>query len=128
MSKPSDNTQRSGHACPNRSPLSDEAVELIVTRLRVIGDPTRIRLLELLNVADATVQDLTERVATTRQNVSRHLAILHHTGMVSRRMDGARIYYSLVDWTGWWLVDQMGASLSDHFDELRDVFGPDDAS
>jgi DNA-binding transcriptional ArsR family regulator len=115
------------HARSNRSPLSDEAVELIVTRLRVIGDPTRIRLLELLDAADATVQDLSERVATTRQNVSRHLAILHHAGMVSRRMDRARVYYSLVDWTGWWLVDQMAASLSDHFDGLRDIFDPGDA-
>jgi DNA-binding transcriptional ArsR family regulator len=34
---------------------------VIAARLRVIADPTRIRLMELLNEGEATVQELTDR-------------------------------------------------------------------
>jgi DNA-binding transcriptional ArsR family regulator len=45
---------------------------------------------------------------TTHQNVSKHLAVLYQAGMVSRRKQGPSVRYALVDWTGWWLVEQMG--------------------
>ena len=100
-----------------------EAIEVIAARLRVIADPTRIRLMELLNEGEATVQELTDRVMTTHQNVSKHLAVLYQAGMVSRRKQGPSVRYALVDWTGWWLVEQMGASVAAQLDELRELFG-----
>ena len=39
-------------------------------------DITRIRLLELLNEGEATVQQLTDRLPTTHPNVSKHLSLL----------------------------------------------------
>jgi hypothetical protein len=42
---------------------------------------------------------------------------------VSRRKEGPSVRYALVDWTGWWLVEQMGASVAAQLDELRDLFG-----
>jgi hypothetical protein len=45
--------------------------------------------------------------------------------MVSRRRDGTGVRYSLVDWTGWWLVEQIGASVLSQLDELRDVLSDD---
>jgi hypothetical protein len=30
--------------------------------------------------------------------------------MVSRRREGTSIRYALVDWTGWWLVEQIATS------------------
>jgi hypothetical protein len=59
---------------------------------------------------------------TTHQNVSKHLAVLHQAGMVSRRKQGPSVRYALVDWTGWWLVEQMGASVPAQLDELRELF------
>jgi DNA-binding transcriptional ArsR family regulator len=107
---------------PRRGPqgrLSDEAIELVAARLRVIGEPTRIRLLGLLDDGDATVQELAERLGTTHQNASKHLGVLHQAGMLSRRREGPSIRYSLVDWTGWWLVQQIATSAAAHLDELR---------
>jgi len=104
-----------------RRPLSDEAIELIAARLRVIAEPTRIRLMRLLNDGDATVQELTDRLATTQQNVSKHLGVLYQAGMVSRRKEGTSVRYSLVDWTGWWLIEQIATSVLAQLDELRDT-------
>jgi DNA-binding transcriptional ArsR family regulator len=95
---------RDTSACGLRRPLSDEAIELIAARLRVFAEPTRIRLIGLLDQGDATVQELTDRLATTHQNVSKHLGVLYQAGMVSRRKEGTSVRYGLVDWTGRWLT------------------------
>jgi DNA-binding transcriptional ArsR family regulator len=99
--------------------LPDEAIELIAARPRVIAEPMRIRLMGLLDQGDAGVQELAARLGTTPRNVSRHLGVLYQAGMVSRRRDGTRIRYSLVDWAGWWLLEQIGASVLSQLDELR---------
>jgi len=101
--------------------LPDEAIELVAARLRVIGEPTRIRLMDLLDDGDATVQELAERLGTTHQNVSKHLGVLSQAGIVSRRREGTSVRYALVDWTGWWLVEQIATSVATHLDELRDA-------
>jgi DNA-binding transcriptional ArsR family regulator len=105
--------------------LSDEAIDLIAARLRVIAEPNRIRILGLLNEGEATVQELTDRLMTTHQNVSKHLGVLYQAGMVSRRKEGNSVQYALVDWTGWWLVEQMATSVADRLDELQNLFAPD---
>jgi DNA-binding transcriptional ArsR family regulator len=114
-------SSRTPHGASLRRPLPDEAIELIAARLRVIAEPMRIRLMGLLDNGDAGVQELAVRLGTTHQNVSRHLGVLYQAGMVSRRRDGTTVRYSLVDWTGWWLVEQIGASVLSQLDELRDV-------
>lgn len=114
---------RRGRAPAQR--LSDEAIELIAARLRVIAEPNRIRILGVLNEGDATVQEITDRLMTTHQNVSKHLGVLYQAGMVSRRKEGISVRYALVDWTGWWLVEQMATSVADRLDELQHLFAPD---
>lgn len=111
--------------CAPTQRLSDEAIDLIAARLRVIAEPNRIRILGLLNEGEATVQELTDRLMTTHQNVSKHLGVLYQAGMVSRRKEGNSVRYALVDWTGWWLVEQMAISVADRLDELQLLFAPD---
>ena len=78
-------------------PLSDEVVELIARRLRVIAEPTRIKILDRLRAAEATVQELTELVGSTQQNVSKHLGVLADAGIVARRRQGSFTYYRVID-------------------------------
>ncbi len=90
--------------------LSEQAIELTVQRLRVIAEPNRIALLGALNESqEASVQELADRIgATSHQKVSKHLAVLHAAGMVSRRRgEGATVLYALIDWSGWWVIEQI---------------------
>lgn len=109
---------------PPYDPLSEEAAELIAARLRVIAEPMRIRLIGALNEGAATRQSLRARLGTSPQNVSKHLAILHQAGMVSRRRDGGRIEYDLSDWTGWWMVRRVAESIAVHLDGQREILAP----
>jgi DNA-binding transcriptional ArsR family regulator len=68
---------------PNRTiivglpdPIPDPLVELLANRLQVIGEPTRIRVLDRLRHGPASVQQLVDAAGTTQQNVSKHLTRL----------------------------------------------------
>ncbi|HMC50460.1 MAG TPA: metalloregulator ArsR/SmtB family transcription factor [Solirubrobacterales bacterium] len=98
---------------PSRPPLADEAIESIASWLQVIAEPTRIRLMECLGGGEARVQGLASQLGTTRQNVSQHLGILRHAGIVNRRRAGNSVLYELADFSGWWMVEQAAAALSE---------------
>jgi len=106
MNKPSDTTSSAGPA-QKREPLTGEVMELTAQRLRVVAEPNRIALLEALNDGEAGVQELADRVGLPHQNVSHHLSQLHRAGIVSRRREGAVARYSVVDWSAWWVVEQI---------------------
>jgi DNA-binding transcriptional ArsR family regulator len=78
-------------------PLPPPLVERIAERFRVMGEPMRIRLLDRLCDGEASVQELTDALGTTQQNVSKHLNVLHSAGIVSRRREGTRTYYATLD-------------------------------
>ena len=62
-------------------PLPEDLVELIARRFRVLGEPMRIRLLDRLRDGEATVGELSEALAASQQNVSKHLAVLSDAGV-----------------------------------------------
>ena len=96
----------------SRGPLSEEAVEAVADWLRVIAEPTRIRLMEILNAGGTSVQGLAAQLGTSHQNASKHLGVLHHAGIVRRRKAGNHTLYELVDWSGWWMVEQASTTVA----------------
>jgi DNA-binding transcriptional ArsR family regulator len=92
-------------------PLPEPLVELISGRFRVLAEPMRIRILERLRDGESTVQALTEALATSQQNVSKHLAVLGHAGIVGRRKDGNFAYYRVTDTAVFDLCEQVCGAL-----------------
>jgi len=99
-------------------PIPAELAELIATRMRVIGDPTRIRLLDALRDGERSVAELTEALGTSQQNVSKHLGVLLSAGIVSRRKEGTSAYYAIADPTVFELCEQICGSLRTQLEEL----------
>jgi len=98
-----------GMALP--APIPDGLVELIAQRFRVLGEPTRIRLLDSLRDGPATVVELQARTGASQQNVSKHLGTLLEAGLVRRAKDGNRSYYSIADDSLFDLCEQVCGSL-----------------
>jgi DNA-binding transcriptional ArsR family regulator len=100
---------------------TEPLVDLVTQRLALLADPTRVRLLVLLEQREQNVQELSDAVTSTPQNVSRHLGILHRSGLVARRREGTSVYYSLIDYSACRLLEQALASISGQIDELVDL-------
>jgi ArsR family transcriptional regulator len=101
------------------APLSDDLVDLIADRFRALAEPTRIKLLDRLREGEASVLELTSLVGTTQQNVSKHLNLLQHAGIVGRRKQGNFSYYRISDDTVYTLCEAVCGSLQSHADALR---------
>ena len=77
--------------------LSPEAIDLIASRFRILGEPLRIRILQALQAGELSVGQLTTRVGSTQPNVSKHLRILQESGFVGRRQEGNTVYCFVAD-------------------------------
>jgi DNA-binding transcriptional ArsR family regulator len=107
------------------SPLPDQLVELIAQRFRVLGEPTRIRLLDAMRPGPATATELQAATGASQQNVSKHLGLLVDSGMVRRVKDGNRAYFSVVDESLYELCEQVCGSLRRQIAQLEALLEPE---
>jgi DNA-binding transcriptional ArsR family regulator len=62
---------------------------------RVLGDPTRVRLIQALEQGERSVSELMVEVGQRQPRVSAHLACLRHCGFVDYRRQGREVIYRL---------------------------------
>jgi DNA-binding transcriptional ArsR family regulator len=105
-------------------PIPVELAEIIAQRLRIIGDPTRIRLLDALRSGERSVNHLTEQLGTSQQNASKHLGMLLQAGIVSRRKQGTTSWYAIADDSVLALCEQICGALQAQLEELSAIVGP----
>ena len=75
--------------------MSENTLDLVASRFRVLGEPYRLRILQMLRQRSMRVGELVDELDGNQPNVSKHLQILRQAGIVSRRRDGKHILYSL---------------------------------
>jgi DNA-binding transcriptional ArsR family regulator len=69
-------------------PIAELLLVRVAERLRVLGQPVRLRLIEQLTAGPSTPMELSEVIGTSQQNVSKHLLALYRAGVVTRRPEG----------------------------------------
>lgn len=75
------------------------ALDSTVGWLHLFGDPTRVRLLNLVAQEELTVAELTTITELAQPRVSTHLGKLREAGLVRDRKVGASTYYSVSEET-----------------------------
>jgi DNA-binding transcriptional ArsR family regulator len=109
---------RERHELPSAALL-----ELVTQRMRVLAEPTRIRLLFALEDRRASVQELADELLIDHQNASKHLNVLYRTGLLSREREGSHVRYALADFTALRIIRQATDSMTGHIEELADIAG-----
>jgi len=77
-----------------------DAADLAVRYFRVLGDPTRLRLLTLLLDAptgEHSVGELVTALDVPQSRVSTHLGCLRWCGLVQTRREGKQVNYRVAD-------------------------------
>ena len=72
-----------------------KATPELVRLLQALGDPTRLRLLNLLRGGEICVCYFVEILGEPQPKVSRHLAYLRRAGIVDVRREGKWMHYKL---------------------------------
>ncbi len=75
-----------------------DLLDAAASRFRLLGDPTRLRLLRALHgVNEMTVQQLAAAASQSHANTSKHLRQLAEAGVVEGRRDGLHVHYRITD-------------------------------
>jgi len=102
--------------------MTPEAIELVASRFRVLGEPLRLRLLQQLALAERSVSELAALLGTSQPNVSKHLKLMQDAGLVTRRADKNAAYYSLADDSVFALCDIVCGRLADRLSTQAEAF------
>ena len=80
-----------------RRPTELDRAEVLGSFFQGLSDPTRVRILELLEERPRTVTELVEALGLAQGRVSSHLSCLRWCGYVEARVEGRFNRYRLVD-------------------------------
>ena len=106
--------------------LSDETLEQVADRFKVLAEPTRLQILRALGEEEKTVGALVEELDSSQANVSKHLGILRRHRMVTRRKEGTNRVYRVADDSIFRLCELVCGRLEEEVRERRRALGADD--
>ncbi len=76
---------------------SDQVIRGLSETFKVLGDPTRTKIIFALSLEELCVCDIANLIGTTKSAVSHQLRIFRNMGLVAYRKEGKMAYYSLSD-------------------------------
>lgn len=97
-----------------RKMQSADAVQLLAETFRVLGDPTRVKIVFALSKEELCVCDLATIVGASQSAVSHSLRALRQMELVRYRKQGKIAYYSLDD-------EHIGRLIDEGFDHVREL-------
>lgn len=62
---------------------------------KAVAHPLRIAVIDFLKDGEKCVCDIAEHIDSERSNVSKHLTLMVHAGVLSCRKDGLKVFYAL---------------------------------
>ncbi len=86
--------------------------------LKVLADPTRLRILALLSQEELSVGELARATALAQSRVSNHLKVLRESGMLEERREGSSVLVQLA--TGRGLPEELWAAIEPRVRELEE--------
>jgi DNA-binding transcriptional ArsR family regulator len=85
-------------SAPFRLPAAPAATDLVAKYFRGLGDPSRLRILELLSSeGELSVGELVNRLGLPQPKVSNHLACLRWCGFIEARREGRTVFNRIAD-------------------------------
>jgi ArsR family transcriptional regulator, cadmium/lead-responsive transcriptional repressor len=103
---------------PFRLPVQPAEADLLAKYFRVLGDRTRLRILELVRDGERSVGELAQLLGEAQPKVSNHLACLRWCGFVETRREHRTIHYRLADERVAAVIDLGRALLHDNADHV----------
>ena len=77
--------------------LTEEELDLMARHFRLLGEPMRLKILQVVCREPHTVNEIVKATDATQANVSKHLALLATGGILKRERDGQCVYYGVKD-------------------------------
>jgi len=93
--------------------LDEDALEMVAQRFKLLSDPMRLKILNILQAGEKSVSELVMLTGTSQPNVSKHLSTLRSSRMVKRRQKANQAYFSIAAPFIFELCDIVCSSIND---------------
>ncbi len=80
-----------------KQPLPRIAYQRNAEIYKILSNPKRLEILNLLREQEMPVEDLVKTLGISKANVSQHLALLRHAKLVTVHRKGLNGYYNIID-------------------------------
>lgn len=77
--------------------MADDHVDAVAETFRMLGDPTRVRILDVLGSGELCVGDVAKKVGISESAISHQLRLLRTMRLVRVRREGRQAYYAVDD-------------------------------
>lgn len=95
--------------------MTSAMIEEAARRFALLGDPTRLRILNaVMERGELPVHAIADAAGTSRFNASAHLNRLAGGGLVARRREGSTVYYRVDDRNLPRICESMCESMREH--------------
>jgi DNA-binding transcriptional ArsR family regulator len=84
-------------SAPSSALRNQATVEALADMFRILGDPTRVRIVDALAGGPLCVHEISERVGISESAVSHQLRLMRTMRIVKGRREGRCVYYTLDD-------------------------------
>lgn len=88
-------------SAPDSTGLSGQGLQNLLEKaagyFSLLSEPSRLRIIQAICHQERSVQDVVEHTGLPQPNVSRHLALLHRAGVLSRKRVGTSVFYKVSD-------------------------------
>ena len=81
------------------------------TVFKALGDPSRLKILDFLRKGERCACEIVPVVGFSQPTVSRHLKVLLDCGVLRRRKEGNKVFYSVTSRTIYELIDSVNSTL-----------------
>jgi ArsR family transcriptional regulator len=77
--------------------LTEGELDRVAQQFRVLGEPMRLKILQLICAKPLTVGEVVAATGATQSNISKHLSLLASAGIIARQKEAQFVYYRLCD-------------------------------
>lgn len=96
-----------------------DAFHAVASYFSVLSEPMRLRIMHCVCDEERTVSQIVEETGATQTNISRHLSMMHRSGVLARRKEGQQVYYRASDAATVELCRSVCKRISEHMDAKK---------
>ena len=74
-----------------------EVFDVVASYFSLLSEPMRLRIMHAVCEQEKTVSQIVSELGATQTNVSRHLSLMHRSGVLARRKEGNQVHYRAAD-------------------------------
>jgi ArsR family transcriptional regulator len=97
--------------------MEEKAIQLKSEVLKALGQPTRLKILEMLRNGERCICEIVPAINGEQSNISRHISTMQKSHLITTRKDGVKVMVKVRDPRIFEILDKVGLFLKKQMQE-----------